>query len=578
MVKTITKVKTEEQYQCGECGMRYAEKEWAEKCEAWCKEHGNCNLEITSHAVPHNETSSENEVKKIEDTRSKTRLFYGSIGVAAALGFLLILYWSLRTNSSIASLISNTYDKPLYFWPYVVLTFAAIILFGVNASFFVYRWRKFGFALRSFNKGGAASGGGSLVGIAASACPVCGSALLSAIGIAGGLAAFPLGGLELKALSVGLLALPIWLTRRDMKKIECLPADSASVATSAKEAASAQAGGDGTCPIPRDASYKDEKDQNWLLGIYAVVVLFALVGWSMLKSDPAMAKLTSAKNSGGIANLQDNQLNDANVSKTGYAVYDEVVAKVLPEKGFQSRLVLGDSVIKLVKNGVIDKDKFEAIYKDRGGLPDELKDVLTIPSNKPILLTRSNANFYVNLLWPLGLANRMETNKQSPVNGKSLFNFASTGGWNLGKEENGGAYFNKLDIVGLTPTQEALATKIAQNSYRPCCNNSTFFQDCNHGSALLGVLELGAAQGLTEDELYREALAFNSFWFSSSYIQNALYLKAVKNIDWENADPKAVLDKEFSSASGNYKIQAEVAKIPNLIPTQGHGGGGGCGT
>ena len=36
---------------CGECGFYYADKEWAEKCEAWCKENRSCNLEITSHAV-----------------------------------------------------------------------------------------------------------------------------------------------------------------------------------------------------------------------------------------------------------------------------------------------------------------------------------------------------------------------------------------------------------------------------------------------------------------------------------------------------------------------------------------------
>lgn len=38
-------------YQCPECGLKYKEKEWAEKCERWCKKHKSCNLEITKHAV-----------------------------------------------------------------------------------------------------------------------------------------------------------------------------------------------------------------------------------------------------------------------------------------------------------------------------------------------------------------------------------------------------------------------------------------------------------------------------------------------------------------------------------------------
>lgn len=37
--------------QCKECGFQYADREWAGKCEAWCKEHKSCNLNITSHAL-----------------------------------------------------------------------------------------------------------------------------------------------------------------------------------------------------------------------------------------------------------------------------------------------------------------------------------------------------------------------------------------------------------------------------------------------------------------------------------------------------------------------------------------------
>ena len=106
------------------------------------------------------------------------------------------------------------------------------------------------------------------------------------------------------------------------------------------------------------------------------------------------------------------------------------------------------------------------------------------------------------------------------------------------------------------------STKIAQNAYRPCCNNSTFYQDCNHGSALLGLLELGAAQGLSENELYREALAFNSFWFPHNYIQTALYLKAVKRTNWDKVDPKIIMGKDYSSAGGWYvNIDAKVKKL-----------------
>ena len=41
----------EQLYTCPECGFHYTDKEWADKCEAWCKERHSCNLEITSHAI-----------------------------------------------------------------------------------------------------------------------------------------------------------------------------------------------------------------------------------------------------------------------------------------------------------------------------------------------------------------------------------------------------------------------------------------------------------------------------------------------------------------------------------------------
>src|SRR3989338_8995950 len=117
-------------------------------------------------------STMDNQSAKSEDLKFLTKLFYWLIGLAASLIFFLILYWSLLTNSNISSLIENTYNQPLYFWPYVLLTLASVVLFGVNASLFAYRYRKFGFPKL---KKQSATGGGSLVAIVASACPVCGS-------------------------------------------------------------------------------------------------------------------------------------------------------------------------------------------------------------------------------------------------------------------------------------------------------------------------------------------------------------------------------------------------------------------
>lgn len=50
MVKNVLQ-QNKKLYQCEECGLKYSEKEWAEKCEAWCKKYKSCNLEIIDHAI-----------------------------------------------------------------------------------------------------------------------------------------------------------------------------------------------------------------------------------------------------------------------------------------------------------------------------------------------------------------------------------------------------------------------------------------------------------------------------------------------------------------------------------------------
>ena len=38
-------------HRCDECLLYYKDKEIAEKCEAWCKAHNSCNLEITKQSL-----------------------------------------------------------------------------------------------------------------------------------------------------------------------------------------------------------------------------------------------------------------------------------------------------------------------------------------------------------------------------------------------------------------------------------------------------------------------------------------------------------------------------------------------
>ncbi len=49
-------------HQCPECGLQYEDKNWKDKCEAWCKKHHSCNLEIIEHAVENPKEAGENIV------------------------------------------------------------------------------------------------------------------------------------------------------------------------------------------------------------------------------------------------------------------------------------------------------------------------------------------------------------------------------------------------------------------------------------------------------------------------------------------------------------------------------------
>lgn len=249
---------------------------------------------------------------------------------------------------------------------------------------------------------------------------------------------------------------------------------------------------------------------------------------------------------------------------------------VIPADGYKTSVSFGDSIQRLNAAGALDSDKFRRLYQSRGGLAPWVERLLAAPSAEPITISLETAPYLLNLFWPIGLSTKAGFNEESPLNGDKLSFFASTGGWTLGREENGAAYFNQVEAVLLSEAQEKVVFDVAGNCYRPCCDNSTFFQDCNHGSALLGLLELAASQGIASEELYRTALAANSYWYPRQYVETAVYFKEVEGQSWHEVPPETVLGPRFSSASGwrrNVHAALEQAK---LLPGASQGRQAGC--
>src|SRR3989339_1228823 len=233
--------------------------------------------------------------------------------------------------------------------------------------------------------------------------------------------------------------------------------------------------------------------------------------------------------------------------------------KVLPSKGVVLPIVWGDLGVKLVEGGVIDADKFKAIYINRGQYTEENKKLLEEINNGRIKITAENSGYLLNLFWALGLANKNEIlEKGEMVDPKygGAGNFASTGGWTLAKGE-AMDHYSKHAFITLTLEQQALVDKVSRGIYRPCCGNSVHFPDCNHGMAMLGLLELMASQGASEQDMWKTALVVNSYWFPDTYLTIATYMKD-KGIEWKNVNPQEMLGANYSSGQGFANIASQI--------------------
>jgi hypothetical protein len=245
--------------------------------------------------------------------------------------------------------------------------------------------------------------------------------------------------------------------------------------------------------------------------------------------------------------------------------------EVTPSQGVTLPATWGDLGKRMVDAGVIDEAQFKVLYLQRGGLPQDIQALLDESNNGQITINTENSGMILNLLWAFGMSNKNPILDAGPMQDPQYGGaggFASTGGWTLAKG-NAMDYYSKLDLVPLTADEQSLVDTVAKNIYRPCCGNSAYFPDCNHGMAMLGLLELMASQGATADEMYKAALAVNSYWFPENYLTIAGYLQG-KGITWGAVKPQDLLAANFSSAAGYQQIVARAQSAVSASP-------GGCG-
>ena len=250
----------------------------------------------------------------------------------------------------------------------------------------------------------------------------------------------------------------------------------------------------------------------------------------------------------------------------------ELEEKVLPSAGVLLPVTWGNLGSRLLSVGAIDEKKLEALYAERGEFTEDFRTLLFDTSDGKLKITEENSGYLLNLFWALGLASKnpiLDSGEMKDPRYGGAENFASTAGWTIAKG-NPMEHFSRHKFFNLTSEQQALVEKVSKGIYRPCCGNSTHFPDCNHGMAMLGLLELMASQGVGEEEMWKAALAVNSYWFPDTYLTIAAYMKS-NGTPWQNVGPQEMLGAKYSSAQGYARIASQVAA------PQRQSSGSGCG-
>jgi len=143
---------------------------------------------------------------------------FGSIAVIS--GVLLgIAYYFLTLSSATTHFQIDMVVSPGYIAASIGLTFVVAILGGTNIALVVYNIKTQ--KTMNLKKGGTSAIFGGALAAFTPGCPACTTSLTAVLGIVGGLAIFPLQGLELKFVSIAALSFSIWWAMRSINKASC---------------------------------------------------------------------------------------------------------------------------------------------------------------------------------------------------------------------------------------------------------------------------------------------------------------------------------------------------------------------
>lgn len=253
-----------------------------------------------------------------------------------------------------------------------------------------------------------------------------------------------------------------------------------------------------------------------------------------------------------------------------------VAAQTLPAS-YTLPIVYGQIGPQLIRAGAFDYNAFASVFEQSGtSLSDEQRTILSDGSEASVTINLANARFLLNFFWAAGLATNnaiLRTGKLIAESSGRVESYASTGGWTLASRPLHAIYAGS-NLAAVTPEQQARLQEAAAAIYRPCCNNATDFPDCNHGMAMLGILEQMAAQDATVDAMLDAAKHVNRFWFPEQTRDLTLFYAAQGTASFDEIPARWAVGLDRFSGTGYGQVRQWLADNGAL---QTPGGSQNCG-
>ena len=143
---------------------------------------------------------------------------FGVISIISGL-MLVVLYYFLTLEMVVIHMSAEIELLPMYMTASIGLTTIVAVLGGINIALVAYNIKTQ--RNRNMKKSGTSAVLGGTLTAFTPGCPACTTSLSAVLGIVGGLAIFPLQGLELKLVSIGALTFSIWWAMRNINNATC---------------------------------------------------------------------------------------------------------------------------------------------------------------------------------------------------------------------------------------------------------------------------------------------------------------------------------------------------------------------